>query len=196
MHKGLFVNLRRADTSDFNKIMEWMSSPDYSNNILDYSNVPPDDLRIFMLNRLNNVDKYPSYLYFIVETKKGAPIGIATLNNINWKDRNLSLELIIGDDKFRGKMYGIDICITASDVAFSVLNMYKLWSYIYSFNEQSIKMCKWLGVPQEAILKDQKLSDGKLFDTYVFGMLKPDFYKLKTAKQKQLLEASKKKSQQ
>ncbi|MBS4192363.1 GNAT family N-acetyltransferase [Bacillus sp. FJAT-49705] len=74
--------------------------------------------------------------YIILEKKTETPIGITSLINIDYKNRNAECIIDIGKKDSWGKGYGTETMGLLLDYAFLEMNLYRVSLRVFSFNER------------------------------------------------------------
>lgn len=114
---------------------------------------------------------------FIVENEANHPIGMANIININFKDGNAEIGLLL-DGQFQGKGYGKKIVDAISDYAFFQLRLNRLETTIISINQPSLKLfLKKCGWKQEGILRSWYFRNGTYIDKIILSKLKEEHVK-------------------
>ena len=176
---GEKINLRKVEREDMSKLIKWMTSQDFSYYLygspLDsYSKIEKKILRFLK----EPFSIYDSNICFIIETKKSEPIGLVMLFNISWKNKNLNMEVIIGEEKYRNKVYGADAYLTAVKFIFNEINMHKVVGYINEYNRRSIRIAERSGAKREGVLRRHIFVKGKYYDLYIYGFLRKEYLQL------------------
>ena len=63
----------------------------------------------------------------------------------------------------------------AFDHFFATTNLNKLYCQTASFNRPSVKLLERLGLHLDAVLREHHELDGRLYDDYVFSMLRREW---------------------
>ena len=114
-------------------------------------------------------------MFGIVDTESSDLIGACGLTYINWVHRHADLSIYIGKD---------DIYIdTTSDgwawrtmdtllrYGFNELNLNKVWSEIYAFDEKKHMLFETYGMSRDGILRQNYFYDGVYQDSHVYSIL-------------------------
>jgi RimJ/RimL family protein N-acetyltransferase len=170
MLKGKYINIRKIDEDDLNYFKTWFGQPDYfmamSGSFFDSA-----ANKSFIIE--DNVNIYGNRQYFILEDKKGNTIGFVLLSSIQWRNKNLCLEIYL-NNKDKGQGYGGEAILLAVSYAFWNLNMHKVSMFINEFNENALKMA-FKTSKLEGKLRNNIFYNGRYWDVYVFGILKHEF---------------------
>jgi len=136
---------------------------------------------------------YDSDINMIIETNKNEKIGIVNFKCINWKNKNLNINIYIGSENHQNKMYGADALLAGLWFAFNELNMHKVVGYIYEFNERSFRISERGNAKRELTLRKHVFKDGKYYDAFVYGILRSEFDELMIEAEKTLFRRNSKK---
>lgn len=115
----------------------------------------------------------PASITFVIETKKGKPIGTMGLNAISWVHRHATTGSMIGDKAYRGKGYAKDAKMVLLQYAFDTLGLHKIISHAFAVNLASTEYNKRCGYVQEAVLKDEFFREGRYHDVAVLACFRP-----------------------
>jgi ribosomal-protein-alanine N-acetyltransferase len=102
---------------------------------------------------------------FIKETEQH--IGNIKIGSIDWVHRFGDVGLLIGERSFWGKGYATIAIEHVAEIAFTVLNLNKLWAGIYEGNEGSYKAFLKVGWNDAGLLKNHRYSGGKYVNEYL-----------------------------
>ncbi len=102
-------------------------------------------------------------------------IGSIALHKIDWKNRFATTGMLLGGKDFWGKGYGSRAKILLLHYAFAELNLQRIKSRVYSFNERSQNALKKCGYVQEGVSRREFYRDGKYHDVLEFGLLREEF---------------------
>lgn len=171
---GKKVTLRALEMRDMPRLAKWHNDPETANFLLGWS---------FPISRYEQIEWYkksvkdPQTRRFAIDDEKGNFIGIIGLWNINWKDREASVGILLGEKNCRGKGYGTDAMKTLMDYAFNELQMHRLSGEILAYNEASKKFTGNLGWQQEGIARKKVFRSGKYHDVVMVAVLEEDYFK-------------------
>lgn len=110
-----------------------------------------------------------------VDATPKALIGVCGLAYINWVHRNADLSIYIGKD---------DIYIDTAEggwawqtmdallgYGFNELNLHKVWTEIYAFDEKKHQLFERYGLHRDGVLPDNYFYDGVYQDSHLFSIL-------------------------
>lgn len=171
-YHGSKVCLRPPERTDLKKFVAWLSHPDLravtSTRYVSYAL----EERWFdsMLERTGG--SAPSLLHFVIETLDGnVPIGLCSLMDINWRDRQAEVGIIVGDATARGKGYGTDAMLVLLEVAFKWYQLHRVYLQVLADNEPAIRSYEKCGFSREGTLREAVFVDGGYRDMLLMSIL-------------------------
>lgn len=114
--------------------------------------------------------------YIIVEKEKEQSIGVVSLTNIDYKNRNAECIIDIGEKDYWGKGFGSEGLKVLLDYAFYEMNLHRVSLRVFSFNERAIRMYTKLGFRQEGNGRQSLFRDGKWHDIVHRGILQSEYF--------------------
>lgn len=113
-------------------------------------------------------------IMFTIETLDGNVVGGLNLNSINERNGTFSIGIQIGVEH-RRKGYGTSAMRILLKYAFMERRLNKFNSGCVEGNARSAAMHKKLGCVQEGIRRQMYYSDGRYFNSILFGLTKDEF---------------------
>ncbi|WMM26226.1 GNAT family protein [Tissierella sp. MB52-C2] len=113
--------------------------------------------------------------YIIVEKKSKKPIGVTSLINIDYKNRNAECIIDIGDKEAWGKGYGAEAMKLLLDFSFLEMNLHRIFLRVFSFNDRAIKLYEKLGFQQEGKLRETIFRGGQWHDILHMSILENEY---------------------
>lgn len=113
--------------------------------------------------------------YIIVEKKSKKPIGVTSLINIDYKNRNAECIIDIGDKEAWGKGYGAEAMKLLLDFGFLEMNLHRIFLRVFSFNDRAIKLYEKLGFQQEGKLRESIFRGGQWHDIIHMSILENEY---------------------
>ena len=177
------VKLNKISREDVLRIAEWLDRDTISDNWFGrYSYGDPAHLgynpKTILSSDEDTWDKIfsdPSHRMFSIYTADGQHIG----------EVHLSLELSLGDAHYSvligrqdmwNKGYGTKVTKKMLDMAFSDLDMYRVWVDIPIYNTNAITLFEHLGFVHEGTLRKSRPLAGSRFNSVIMGMLSTEYY--------------------
>ncbi len=131
------------------------------------------DLRDYINSYSNSKD---GMILGIFLKRSSRHIGNITLHQIDWRNMNAEIGVLIGEKKCRGKGYATEAIRLVIDHAFNKLNLRKLYTGMVKDNEASKRAFEKVGFKVEGILREHFYLNGRYHDCYRMGLLKNESY--------------------
>lgn len=170
MLKGKYVGLRAIEESDLSQLLLWRNQPNYRRFFREYRELSQNNQKNWFDSKVLN-DK-STEMFSIVDVNTGELLGACGLCYIDWINRNADFSIYIGkDDLYIDEKYAIEAAQIMMKYGFEELNLHKLWSEIYSFDEAKKVMFDRLGFKLEGVHKEKHWTEGKWCDSLFYGYL-------------------------
>lgn len=169
--------IRRAERDDLDTVVRWMESPDFQYFLYGDPARSPRQVREKIAGMLGRAAGHtmPGGIYLMVESPAYGPVGLLSLQNISWRNRACSIDLYIGQEQLRNRLVAASALYQSLEYCFFELNLHRISAYIYSFNTASWRLFEKTGATRELELRDHVVRDGKAYDLYGYGLLRPEF---------------------
>lgn len=180
MLKSKRVVLRTLRESDLEKLLKWFNDPEVIQYLHMY--LPMTEKAEAKWLEDIGTSRRDTDIVFMMEALDGndkIPIGTIGLHKISWKDRDAEFGIAIGEKKYWGNGYGTEAANLVIEYAFIQLNIHRVSSVAYSFNERSLKMHLKLGFVQEGVARESAYKNGAYHGKVMFGLLKSEWMKTK-----------------
>lgn len=166
---GKKVNLRPVEFSDLSKIKSWRNDPSLMKYFREYRFFSDTQEEQWYKKMIND----NCFEFFIIECKKGFPIGITGLTYIDWLNRHADVHFYIGHQKqWIDKIYAPEAFDLIIDHGFNKFNLNKLWAEIYSIDEKKLKFFQDCGFKIDANLREHYFYNGKYHTSHILSLLK------------------------
>jgi RimJ/RimL family protein N-acetyltransferase len=110
----------------------------------------------------------------IISSKNKEYVGMVSLFNIDYKNRNSEIGVYIVPNHQR-KGYAKEALNLLLTFAFCELDMHKIYASIHAFNSPAIKLFGTVGFRHESTNKEIIYSQGKFIDIHIYSIFKRDF---------------------
>ena len=171
MLKGKYVGLRAIEESDLSQLLLWRNQPNYRRFFREYRELSQTNQRNWFDSKVLN-DK-STEMFSIVDVNTGELLGACGLCYIDWINRNADFSIYIGkDDLYIDEKYAIEAAQIMMKYGFEELNLHRLWSEIYSFDEAKKVMFDRLGFKLEGAHRETHWTEGKWCDSLFYGYLR------------------------
>ena len=172
--KGKKVTLRAIEKEDIEFLRTMLNDAEMEKNVIGWSfAISQYEQEKWYENQIQNKNN----LRYIIETEENK-IGLATISNIDWKNRKASHGIKLYGD-MKGKGYGTDTVRTIMKYAFEELQLNKLYGTILEYNEASINLYKKCGWEVEGVLKESIFKNNKYNNELQVGILKKQYEEIK-----------------
>jgi len=115
--------------------------------------------------------------YIVFDSQTNKPIGFSGIDKIDYVNSKAETYFCIGEKEYRGIGLGTDVMTTITKHCFIDLRLNKVYLYTWTSNIAMVKVSKRVGFTMEGTLRQNLLSNGVFKDTFVFSMLKSEFFK-------------------
>lgn len=115
--------------------------------------------------------------YIMVEKEEEIPIGIISLINIDYKNRNAECIIDIGEKEHWAKGYGSESLKLLLDYVFYEMNLHRISLKVFSFNDRAISLYTKIGFQEEGNSRQSLFRNGQWYDIIHMGILKNEYLK-------------------
>ena len=173
MLRGELLNLRPLKKDDLEEIMKWINDIEVTKH-LSSINFPVSRLQEekYLEKMMNKNDKQK---HLVIETKEGNYIGQITLDNINWKNRNAELGIVIGKKEYWDKGYGTEAIKMLLNYGFNQMNLYNIYLWVFNYNKRGIRCYEKCGFKRDGVLRKSHFYQGKFHNVILMSILKDEF---------------------
>lgn len=173
--KGKFVTLRAMEKQDMELMCNMFNSPELENLVVGWS----FPLSLEQQNRWyeNNLGDNRNFR-FIIETPEDGAVGVATLVDIDWKNRCAGHGIKLADKERRSKGIGTDTVMAIMRYAFDELGLNRLDGSWFSENKASRGMYMKCGWKEEGVKRQCIYKKGEFRDLVITGILASEYYEL------------------
>lgn len=173
--KGKIVTLRQMTRNDMQMICDMFNDPELENLVVGWAF--PLSLEQQQRWYDNNIDDNRNFR-FVVETADDGAIGIATLVDIDWKNRRAMHGIKLANSDNRAKGIGTDVVMAIMRYAFDELGLHRLDGAWFDFNTLSVNLYKKCGWKEEGVRREYVYKRGGWRDLTVVGVLESDYREL------------------
>lgn len=173
--KGEFVTLRAIENEDLDLMREMLNDPQIESLVVGWA---------FPVSKTQQEKWYEKSLNdnlnlrFIIETEKDGALGIATLTNIDWKNRRATHGIKLANRENRSKGVGTDTVMAIMKYAFDELQLNRLDGSWFDDNIASKKLYQKCGWKVEGRIRSCIYKSGKYRDLDIVGILRDEYYEL------------------
>lgn len=172
---GKKVILRAIEKDDCEMIKYMFNEPEIENLVVGWAFPVSSYAQEQWLSKHYNDQ---SNFRFVIETKADGPVGIATLTNIDWKNRKATHGIKIDARENRTKGIGTDTVMAIMRYAFDELGLHRLDGSWFDFNEASKRVYTKCGWKEEGVRREYIYKKGKFRDLTIVGILESEYREL------------------
>lgn len=168
MLKGVQIYLRRLTEDDVTETyVSWINNPEINQYLESRFTIHTiEETRLFIRSVTND----NNYLFGIFDIKTNEHIGNIKIGNINHYHKYADVGFIVGEKKYWGKGIATEAISLATDFAFNVLHIHKLWGGAYAPNIGSCRAFEKNGYIKEGVKLSQcRTNEGLYVDDYLYG---------------------------
>lgn len=172
--KGKRVTLRAMELSDCEMVRSMFNDPEIENLVLGWA---------FPLSSYSQEQWYINHhndgnFRFIIDTEEDGAVGVATLLEIDWKNRHAQHGIKLANKERRSKGIGTDTVMAIMRYAFDELGLNRLNGSWFSENIASKGMYMKCGWKEEGVRRKYVYKKGEFRDLVETGILAEDYYEL------------------
>lgn len=171
---GKKVVLRAMEPEDCELVRDMFNDPEIENLVVGWA---------FPLSKYGQQKWYEKHFAdqdfrFIIETAEDGAVGVATLLDIDWKNRMAEHGIKLANKERRGKGIGTDAVMAIMRYAFDELGLNRLNGSWFPENVASKNMYMKCGWKEEGVRRNYVYKRGAWRDLVMTGVLAEDYYAL------------------
>lgn len=185
MIHGKSICLRPLTLNDTQQILRWRQDAQLMKYFADLPLISYSELEAELYHKTRN----PNRQDFIAESKEGRPLGMAYLENIDWRNKHTEMHLMLAGTAEERETNGNHAAFLLMVYAFETMNMHKLYARLMAYTQVVEKMVQVIGFQKEVLHKNFYFQEGTYQDFLVYGLLEDEFRQfLKTPKGQKCLQ--------
>ncbi len=176
MLKGEKVLLRPVKRTDISLFLRWFNDPEVTQYLSMY--LPMTEMAEEKWIEEVGTARAGNDVILVMEAQTleaGRAIGTLGLHRINQKDRSGTFGIAIGEKDFWSQGLGTDAARILIKYGFEQMNLHRISSSVFDFNERSFRMHKKVGFKEEGRRRQAIYKNGQYHDLIEFGMLKEEW---------------------
>jgi RimJ/RimL family protein N-acetyltransferase len=172
--QGIKVRLTALTKDDVVTIATWFGDVGYLR--LQDTNLALPKSPAQIAADLVELEKSSNTIVFAIRTvADGALIGTVGFHEIEWANQGAWLSMGIGERDAWGQGYGTEALHLALQYAFDELNLHRVTLTVIAHNERAIALYERAGFRQEGVFREFGQRDGRRYDMYLYGLLRPEW---------------------
>ncbi len=176
MLKGNSVLLRPVNRSDISYFLKWFNDPEVIQYLVMY--LPMTEMGEEKWIEEIGTTRARTDAFFVIEavgSEGNKVIGTIGLHGISPKDHYATFGIAIGEKDYWSKRYGTEATRLIIKYGFEQLNLHRISSSAFSFNERSIRLHNKVGFKEEGRQRESIFKNGKYHDMVIFGLLRDEW---------------------
>ncbi len=171
------IMLREYQKDDLPYMRMWVNNPDVVVNLSDIFLYPHSvkETEQFLQSMLEGSSEMKGFV--IADKATEEYIGQIDLVKTDWKNRLVTMGIVIGNPGLQGKGYGAEAIMLLQDFVFNRMNMNKLELNVHDFNQKAYRCYVKCGFVEEGRIRQRYFVNGRYTDTIVMGILKAEYEK-------------------
>ncbi|HQJ50718.1 MAG TPA: GNAT family protein [Anaerolineae bacterium] len=169
---GTRIRLRRIERSDIPTFVRWFNDPEVRHGLLMYLPMSLASEEQWFEQQLAS-----DRLIFGIETLAGQLIGNLGIEQVDWKNRNAEIGIVIGEKEYWNQGYGTEAIITVLRFMFTEMNLHRVMLRVFDFNHRAQRCYEKCGFRLEGRLRQSFYHQGQYCDELVMGLLRDDYLK-------------------
>lgn len=168
--QGERVLLRSVEAGDLKLLAQWRNAPE---NWRFFFNPRPISL-VGQRAWRKAVLKDPAKLFLIiVDRRTRKPVGTIGLDHMDPLNQTAEIgNVLIGDPRFRGAGLAREAAALLLDLAFTRLNLRRVYLYVFADNRAAVRLYQALGFKREGVLREAVFAEGRFRDLLLMAVLK------------------------
>lgn len=176
MLTGKKVYLTPIEREDLEPLRVWRNRPEFRQYFREYREISKDmQERWYDTKVLGD----PSTIMFAIRRVSDHELlGCCGLCYVNWVHRSADLSLYIGYENayIDENGYAQEACELMFSYGFYELQLHKIWTEIYEFDDKKYGLYTKIGFHQDGRLRDQYFHNGRYWDSRMLSLLKNEFH--------------------
>lgn len=120
-----------------------------------------------------------AYIFAVKNLEMQELIGVTGFENISWNNGTALIYIGIGEEKHRGRGYAKEALKLTIEFGFEELNFHRIYLTVLEYNEPAIMLYEKLGFKREGVYREFIHRDGRRYDMYLYGILRPEWEALR-----------------
>lgn len=174
--KGKIVTLRAIEKEDLELMKDMLNDYELEKLVVGWAfPISKYQQETWYQSNINNNTNFR----FIIETSEKEAVGLATLTDIDWKNRKATHGIKLALSKNRTRGLGTDAVMALMRYAFDELQLNRLDGSILDYNVGSKKLyCDRCGWSVEGVQRKYIFKNGVYHDLQIVGILNEDYQNL------------------
>ena len=165
------IELRKITEQDTHNIVKWRNQKFVKRNLFTQTDLSAEQHNNW-LKAYVQTGMCSQYIIVAYENGVCKDIGTTFIKNIDGFSKKGEFGIFIGEKEYLGRGYGKIATKLMLDIAFSELNLHRVYLYVMSDNVAAIKAYESVGFVVEGVLRQDFFRDGSFIDIVMMGKVK------------------------
>jgi len=174
MISGKKVRLRAFREDDLKNMVAWINNPMVTRYLAHMRPWSAVEERGWLERAMRNDD--PTAATFVVESADGEYAGSIGLMQIDGRNRNAEVGIVIARPEEWGRGMGGEAMVLMLRHAFEEMNLHRVMLRVFTFNERALRSYLKIGFAEEGRLRENMFRHGTWHDTVLMGILAEEFF--------------------
>ena len=172
--------LKEHTEESFDKLFRWMNDPELVRleYAWDFTPQSQADITKTLLRYMEDTEAGKGYHFAIIQAETGEMIGYCGIILIDRRNHKCTPFLVIGERGHWGKGYGREVLQALIDFSFGELNLNRMETNIYTYNERSFRLFERLGFQREGLKIQSKFKRNEFVNEYMYALLNENWHNL------------------
>jgi RimJ/RimL family protein N-acetyltransferase len=171
---GKKVKLTSMNEEDIVEFQKWYNDVSFMRHYDIVSAIPKNIESV--KDMISDIEKSNSaYIFAVKNSQSQELIGVTGFENISWNNGTALIYIGIGEEKNRGRGYAKEALNLTIEFGFEELNFHRIYLTVLEYNEPAIKLYEKLGFKREGVYREFIHRDGRRYDMYLYGILRPEW---------------------
>ncbi len=177
MIKGSKISLRAVCEADLPSLLLWRNNPDFRKYFREYRELTLQNQKQWF-DKFVVADDRTLMFSIVLNDEEETLVGACGLCYINHINRHADLSLYIGynDAYIDDYGYAEEACELLFRYGFGELNLHKIWTEIYEFDQPKFNLYTKLGMRQDGLLRDNYFHNARWHNSRMMSLLADEFY--------------------
>lgn len=176
MLKGDKVVLRPVRRSDLENYLKWVNDMEVTQYLTLYLSITEMAEEKYIEEMgTTGLGKDAIFIIEALEGEKKKPIGCVELGDLDNKNHNAVFGIVVGEKEYWSSGYGTEATRLIIKYGFEQLNLHRISSFVYAFNERSRRLHTKVGFKEEGLRREFIFKNGEYHDEVMFGLLKSEW---------------------
>ena len=175
MIQGKRTRLRAMERADLPRFVAWLNDPEVTAGLLLYPTLSMDQEEQWYQRNLERPREEQPFIIEVCVGENWLPIGDVGLHNLNWKDRQAEVGIVIGEKAYWGQGYGSDAMRLILRHAFNNLNLHRVVLQVFADNPRAVRSYEKVGFTHEGRLREDVFKNGRYIDVLIMSILRSEW---------------------